>query len=248
MSTDPSEALEAARRENRALAERVAELERQLQRVEYGGPAPAPLGTSLSEREALLSEAERIAHMGSWVWDVATSDVMWSDELYRIFGRDPATFTPSTELFYENLHPDDRERVREASARNLESGVGQTVEYRVVRPNGEVRYVTTNATMLYDQTGQLRRAVGTVLDITEGREAARRIRHTANLLAEAQRIGKMGSFELNLATGEYGWSEELFRIADVDQCRGDLFWLEAVSRVRFQNFIDRLRQDRAKLG
>jgi PAS domain S-box-containing protein len=216
MSIDPSEALETARRENRALAERVADLERQLKRFENGGPVPAPLGSSLSEREALLSEAERIAHMGSWVWDVVTGEVLWSDELYRIFGRDPATFTPTTETFYADVHPDDRERVREASARNIASGIGETVEYRIVRPNGEVRHVTTNATLLYDQAGQLRRAVGTVLDLTEALESARKVKHTAHLLAEAQRIGKMGSFEVDLVQGRYSWSEEMFRITDVD--------------------------------
>jgi PAS domain S-box-containing protein len=216
MSTDPSDALETARRENRALAERVAELERQLKRIEHGSPVPAPLGASLSEREALLREAERIAHMGSWVWDVATHEVLWSDELYRIFGRDPATFTPTAEVFYENVHPEDQERVREVSTRHITSGVGETIDYRIVRPTGEVRYVTTDATMLYDQAGKLRRAVGTVLDVTEAREAARKIKHTATLLAEAQRIGKMGSFEVDLARGGYTWSEELYRITDVD--------------------------------
>lgn len=145
--------------------------------------------------------------MGSWVWDVVTDDVRWSDELYRIMGRDPATFIATKESFFASVHPDDHDRVRAASERNITSGIGEEVEYRVLRPDGTIRYVTTNATLLYDDAGQLRRAVGTVLDVTEAREAARELRRSADLFAEAQRIGKMGSFEVS--GDDHRWNERL---------------------------------------
>ncbi|MEY4579689.1 MAG: hypothetical protein RL701_4392, partial [Pseudomonadota bacterium] len=133
MSTDPTEPLEAARRANRALAERVAELEGQLKRFS-DGTQPSSLGRALSEREALLSEAERIAHVGSWFWDVVTNEVVWSDELCRILGYDPATAKASFEGFFARVHPEDLEQVRAASARSTASGVNERVECRVLRP------------------------------------------------------------------------------------------------------------------
>src|SRR3954468_9377829 len=114
-TTDPTEPLESARRANRALAERVAELERQLKRFADGGQAGVPLGRTLSEREALLAEVERIMHIGSWVWNVVTDEVLWSDELYRILGLDPAVDRASVARFFEHVHPEDQQRVRDAS-------------------------------------------------------------------------------------------------------------------------------------
>src|SRR5689334_4866414 len=61
----------------------------------------------ISEREQLLLEAERIAHMGSWVWDVGTNQVVWSDELFRILGYDPEKDVATVEAFYAAVHPDD---------------------------------------------------------------------------------------------------------------------------------------------
>ena len=215
-TTDPTEPLEAARRANRALAERVAELERQLKRFAGGDQADIPLGRTLSEREALLSEAERIMHIGSWVWNVVSNEVLWSDELYRILGYDPARNSATVAGFFERLHPEDQQRVRDASARSVQSGINERVDCRILRPDGSVRHVQTDAALLFDAKGDLKRAVGVVLDVTDARESARELKRTAELLAEAQRIGKMGSFEVTVAEQRSAWSDEMFRVLDID--------------------------------
>ena len=244
MSTDPTDPLEAARRTNRALAERVAELERQLKRFAEGDQAGAPLGGTLSERAALLSEAERIVHCGSWVWDVETNDVLWSDELYRIFGCDPATDRASAELFFARVHPEDRQRVQEASARSVASGVNESVDCRVLRRDGSVRHVKTDGAFLFDAAGSLKRAVGAVLDVTEAREAAQALRLTAERFAEAQRIGRMGSFDYDVKAGRAVWSEEFYRVVDVDPSQAPAIetFLERVheeDRPRIERLIER---------
>ena len=216
MTTDPTEPLEAAQRANRALRERVADLERQLKRFADPGASEPALGTALSEREALLSEAERIAHMGSWVWDVVSNEVRWSDELFRILGYDPATHVASTDSYFDRVHPEDRPWVTERVARGIASGVSEQIDYRVLRVDGTVRYVKVDGALLFDSAGNLKRAVGTVLDVTEAREAAQKLARTAELLAEAQRIGKMGSFEHDVVAQQLVWSDELYRICDVD--------------------------------
>jgi len=219
VTTDPTDPLEAARRENLLLRGRVAELERQLQRFGDTG-ARSLLGTALAEREALLGEAERVAHMGSWVWDVETNEVQWSEELFRILGYDPARDRASTDRFFQAIHPDDREQVRELSARGVASGVSEQVDCRVQRPDGSVRHITMNGVLLFDSSGVLKRAVGTVLDVTDRKVTAFELKKTADFLAEAQHIGKMGCFEDNVQTGELTWSEEVFRLLDVDRESG----------------------------
>lgn len=79
--------IRALEHDNATLRTRVDELERKLAR--FRGGEDEPTGTSLAEREALLSEAERIVHMGSWVWDPASGGVTWSDEMFRIYGYAP---------------------------------------------------------------------------------------------------------------------------------------------------------------
>lgn len=219
MTTDPTDPLEAARRENLLLRGRVAELERQLQRFGDAGTG-SPLGSALAEREALLAEAERIAHMGSWVWDVETNEVQWSEELFHILGYDPARDSAEFDRFFQAIHPDDREQFRALSARSIASGVSEQADCRVLRMDGSVRHVTINGVLLFDSSGTLKRAVGTVLDVTDQKLSAFELKKTADFLAEAQHIGKMGSFEDNLQTGELTWSDELFRLLDIDRESG----------------------------
>ena len=214
MSADPTEPLEAAQRANRALRERVAELEMQLKRFNDDEQS-AVLGGTLAERQALLDEAGRMAHLGTWVWDTVTNEVWWSSELFRILGYDPARDASSTDAFFERVHPEDRQRVREVSASGLAGGTSEQADYRVLRPDGSVRHVTMDAAMLFGSDGKLRRAVGTVLDLTESKEAARESKKAAQLLADAQRISRIGSFEVELATQQPHWSAEMFRIMDV---------------------------------
>ena len=244
MSSESDDTLAAMRRANRALSERVAELERQLKRFTDDSATATLLGGSLSEREALMSEAERIVHMGSWVWNVATNEVRWSDEFYRILGYDPATEPASFERFFARIHPDDLKHVQESSARSTASGVNERVEFRAVRPDGSVRHLMLDAALLFDGRGQLQRAVGAALDVTEQREVERELKHTATKLAEAQRIGKMGSFDVTMVPPSQTWSDELYRILDIDPSTPpslELFVqrLHPDDRDRIQGLIDR---------
>ncbi len=230
-SIDPTDPHEALRRVNRGLRERVAELERRLARFDAG--VAAPLGATEPEREVLQAEAERVAHMGTWVWDVVAGDVRWSDELYRILGYDPGVDAASSEAFFARVHPDDQARVRATSDRGIATGVAEQVEYRVLRPDGSVRHVIMDGAFLFDAAGRLQRAVGTVLDHTEARETAHQLRRTADLLAHAQRIANVGSFEVEVGTEQLYWSAQLFPILDVD----------VGQRPAIATFLDRIHPD-----
>ncbi|HKO91226.1 MAG TPA: PAS domain-containing protein [Polyangiaceae bacterium] len=214
---EPAEELASLRREVQTLRQRVAELQRQRARTQDPDSSKGAAGLSaVSAREELLVEAERIAHVGSWVWDIETNTVSWSDELFRILGCDPERDHPTAEAFFARVHPEDRERIEQASAAGVASGVAEHVDYRVTRPDGQIRYVGMDAAMLFDADGKLQRMVGTVLDRTEERALQQKMQSSLELLEEAQSIAQMGNWSYDLVSGHCEWSLGMYRMLGID--------------------------------
>jgi PAS domain S-box-containing protein len=130
---------------------------------------------NLGESERRLEEAQRISHVGYWERDLATNRYTWSDENYRIFGLRPQERTLSFGEVQELLHPADREMRVAAVAEALRGGRRYDVEYRVVRPNGEVRFVRSEGDVVRDESGRPLRVFGTLQDITERKRAEQRL-------------------------------------------------------------------------
>ena len=117
-----------------------------------------------------LRQAQRIAHLGSWDWDIARNELWWSDEVYRIFGLSPQAFGATYEAFLNSVHPDDRNQVEQAVAMALKSAENSySIEHRIVHPDGAERVVHERAEVAFDDDGKPIRMVGTVQDITERR-------------------------------------------------------------------------------
>jgi len=129
--------------------------------------------------EENLAKAQAIANLGSWEWDVPANEIHWSDEMYRIygFGRD---VEPSIDIVREVIYPDDREVFEKAMVDALGGRGPEFIEYRIVRADGEVRFVQTKAEMFYDESGKLTRMIGTVQDITERKQAEEKIKEERN--------------------------------------------------------------------
>jgi PAS domain S-box-containing protein len=128
------------------------------------------LGAVLSERsEALggLAEAQRLAGLGSWEWDIARDRVTWSDELFRLFGLEPQSAEVTYEGFLARVHPDDAPLVRAAVDRAYTDGEPFAIEHRIVLPDGDVRWLHGRGRVLADEAGTPVRMVGTSQDITE---------------------------------------------------------------------------------
>lgn len=123
----------------------------------------------LKRSETLLSEAQRVAEIGSWELEAASGRVTCSDSTFRILGLEPAEITPTFEEFLNLVHPDDRDAVSAAFSKSLEAGAkGETIEHRAVRPgSGEVRHVRERFQHLRDDAGNLIRTVGVVKDVTD---------------------------------------------------------------------------------
>ena len=165
----------------------------------------------LRRNEYYLAEGQRLAQMGSWVFDPAGFFNYWSRELFRIYGFEPADEGPSLEEYLARVHPQDREFMGSLIKRMLAEASGCDVTKRIVRPNGEVRYVRcVGAPVIED--GTLKRIVGTAIDVTEHELLTQELRRREAYLVEAQRLSHTGSFGWNLATGELVWSDENFRI------------------------------------
>ncbi|NWF56362.1 MAG: PAS domain-containing protein [Syntrophaceae bacterium] len=124
------------------------------------------------KKDQSLAEAQRIAHLGSWHWDIETNDLAWSDEVYRIFGIHPQEFKATYDAFLECVHPDDREALQEAVKRSLaDPSVPYRLEHRVIRPDGSERIVQEQGEVTFDDGGRPIRMIGTVQDITERKRA-----------------------------------------------------------------------------
>jgi diguanylate cyclase (GGDEF)-like protein/PAS domain S-box-containing protein len=138
----------------------------------------------LRRSEAQLAEAQRLAAVGSWEWDVVSGEVTWSPELFRILGRDPDRSAATYEGYFDAIHPSDRQRAEAAIQETLASGLPLDYECRALRPDGVERIIHARGRAIRDNTGQLLRIVGTVQDIT-GLAHARRRLEQANRQNEA---------------------------------------------------------------
>jgi PAS domain S-box-containing protein len=163
---------------------------------------------ALRKSEASLAEAQRIAHLGNWEWDVRTGEVRWSDEVFRIYGFEPGQFTPTLEKLMEVVHPDDRELLRNKIDAALYRDEPYDFEHHIVRPGGEVRMVHRRAEVVRDEEGEPLRMVGTVQDITERQRAEEEIRR---LNAELEERVKRRTAQLEAAVSELRENEQRFR-------------------------------------
>ncbi|HEU4508875.1 MAG TPA: ATP-binding protein [Pyrinomonadaceae bacterium] len=124
---------------------------------------------ALKDNEERLRLATQTGKVGIWDWDITLNRVLWTDSLYEIHGVEKDTFERTPEAFAALVHPDDKERVAEAIAVAVHHGAPYELEFRVIKPNGEVTWVFTTAVALHD--GTTTRMLGATLDITERKKA-----------------------------------------------------------------------------
>ena len=151
---------------------------------------------ALADLRARVDNAQHLAAMGDYDWHITNDTNSWSDELYRIYGYEPQSFNASYERFLSMIHPDDRDRIQEIHQRAYQTGSGYQMIERIVRPDGEVRYLSSNGEVITDESGTPVRMRGTCLDITERVLAEREREELAANLREAQ-VRRRQSLEIN---------------------------------------------------
>ncbi len=134
------------------------------------------------QSEVLLKGAQRVARMGFWDWNIREDELYWSDEIYRIFGLDAGEVTATNRVFVNSVHPDDRARVQANVDATLNDDADYAIDYRVVLPGGDIRYVYEQGEVTRDSDSRPIRMLGTVIDITERRQAEETARDLSRIL------------------------------------------------------------------
>jgi PAS domain S-box-containing protein len=177
------------------------------------------LSRNLQESKARLEEAQRVAHLGYWVWNLETNHLIWSDETYRIFGLTPQEELIDLNKLREMIHPDDREAVFRTAEEAVRSATRADCEHRLLRHSGEMRIVHSLGDLKKDLSGRPYQMFGTTQDVTDRKRAegalqrmSRSVQESNARLEEAQRIAHVGHWEWKIKTGSFTWSDETYRI------------------------------------
>jgi PAS domain S-box-containing protein len=177
---------------------------------------------ALRRSENYLAEAQRLTHTGSWVYNISTGKLVHSSEEHRrLFGFDPEKGIPSFDELILRIHPEDRTLALQEFETITPSAKDFDAHFRIVLPDGTMKYVYGTGHPIFNPSGDVREFVGMVMDVTERKRAELALRRSENYLAEAQKLSHTGSWARSLATGEITyWSEECYRVLGFDPHAG----------------------------
>lgn len=187
--------------------------------------------TELAETQRMFQRAQEVARIGSWFSDPSQEGrLRWSDEVYEIFGIPRAAFDGRVETFFRLIHPKDADRVRAASTAALESGTPYDVEHRIVRPDGQVRWVHEKGEVIRDIAGKPMQMIGVAQDVTDRKIAERRLAMetaVANVLAEAPTLDASRPGVIAAICGILGWTAGAVWLPDAEArvLRCASFWM-----------------------
>ncbi|MEH1765865.1 EAL domain-containing protein [Nostoc sp.] len=125
----------------------------------------------LRRSETLLATAQKIAHLGSWEWYLESEKQIWSAETFRIFDLNPAQLVPTQAIFFQMVHPEDQPVLKRYLLQAITKGKPFNLEYRIVRPDGSLRYLEERVEVAYNTQNPTIRLYGAILDITERKQA-----------------------------------------------------------------------------
>jgi len=178
----------------------------------------------LQKSETLYKQAQALAHVGNWSWDIKKNIVEWSDELYRIYGLEPQSQVLSYEQYVDFVHNDDKVHVTTQVQEALKKNTSWEFTHRIVRKNGEIRIIYATGEVLTDEKGQPHTMIGTAQDITERQQLIDRLQESENHFKQAQSLARIGNWTLDINTNIFDWSDEMYNIYELQ--KGELFTLD----------------------
>ncbi|MEP6518595.1 PAS domain-containing protein [Microcoleus vaginatus] len=156
----------------------------------------------LQQSEASLAAAQKIAHIGSWEFDLVTNKITWSEEVFRIFGLDSSATEPTSAKLLKMCHPDDRELLQQTVSLTISQGIAYKREFRFLHPSGQIIYVEGRGEAVFSETGEVLKLLGTVMDISDRKQAEAALQISEERFYLAFEGSAMGLWDWNLATGE----------------------------------------------
>src|SRR3712207_1828914 len=189
----------------------------------------------LRRSQARLAEAQRMASIGNWEYDLVTGEITWSDEVFRIYGYAPQEYVPTLDRLLDMVHPEDRHLLTEGLDAAVKRGEPYDFEHRMILPDGTERVVHRRARVVRDEEGRALRMLGTVQDVTGRKRAEEEIRRlnedlerrveerTAELKESEERYSLVvegsndGIFDWDLLDGTIFWNDRLFEIVGLSR-------------------------------
>jgi PAS domain S-box-containing protein len=169
---------------------------------------------ALEERDRSFKEAQAIAHIGSWHAGL-TGSFTWSDELYRIYGVSPETFTPNVETLINLIHPDDQPAMQAWINACASGDEPEALEFRCVWPDGTIRYISGQGKLMLDADGKPSHMAGTGQDITARKCVEEALRASEERLQLAITVGNIGVWDWNVVENELTWDESTYLLYGV---------------------------------
>lgn len=164
-----------------------------------------------------LSNAQKIASLGNWEWDIQSNVLFWSDEIYDIFGQDKEAAEISYEAFLNLIHKDDKLLVEEAISKTIATGEEYNIVHRILHPQSGVLYVKEIASVLYDAHNIAVKMIGTVQDITKEIKAKEDLEESEKKLSIATKSVNIGLWEMKSSDGTVHWDDKSYEIFGVDK-------------------------------
>lgn len=156
----------------------------------------ATASDALRQRHDELQLALRAHGMGLWSWDIQSGSIEWTDEVYRLLGHEPGSIAPSQHAWFSVIHPEDVNHVKESTARDLENGNEFSIQFRIVPPDGSIRWIESHSTCRRDEQGRALRLIGVLADVTD-RKNSEEAMLRAEKLAVAGRLAASVAHEIN---------------------------------------------------
>ena len=185
-----------------------------------GKPCAVSIGVDISERKRIetelinnrnrLHQAMEAAHAGAWEWDLKTDEVIWSDEIWSLYGLERVDQKPTFQLWSDTIHPDDRESAIQSISRAARNETELSVEFRVLYSDGSVHWLMSRGKPLFDNNGSATHYIGTIIDITERKKMELELIESKLRYSYALDAAQSGIWEWNVKTDELSWSEQVW--------------------------------------